>query len=116
MRLQPSLQVCNILFLLGDDLLGELPLFCILAVLQFNLGHLNTGLVMRDHASSEVGVGIARETLWRIHHHLHVDSLELPDRLGVGGVGHHGLHRSLHVHLGRGLAVCAPHERNANRG
>ena len=50
----------DLLLLRGDDVLRQFTQLRILAVLQFDLRHVDRALVVRDHAGDEVLVGIAR--------------------------------------------------------
>ena len=58
---QPLVHHGDLAFLHGDDLLGQLVNLRVLAVLQRHLGHVDRALVVRDHATHEIDVGVASE-------------------------------------------------------
>ncbi len=58
--MQIALHQLDLLLLFDDDALGKTPQNWIAAVDQFELGHVDRALVMRNHHRGEIAIRIAR--------------------------------------------------------
>jgi len=58
--MQVALHQLDLLLLFDDDALSKTPQNWIAAVDQFELGHVDRALVMRNHHRGEIAIGIAR--------------------------------------------------------
>src|SRR5437870_331070 len=57
--MQVALHQLDLLLLFDDDALGKTPQNWIAAVDQFELGHVDRALMMRNHHRGEIAIGVA---------------------------------------------------------
>ena len=58
---KPFLHHRDLAFLGGDDVLGQLANLRVFPMLENDTRHINRALVVRDHATHEIDVGVASE-------------------------------------------------------